>query len=168
MPLVLLLVAIGALGGIYFGVRNILRPLQDLAQMANRIAFGAYHAAEKPVGGVREIEELRETLDAMARQVHSAQDAMQNYIVAMTRGQEDERLRLARELHDDTIQSLIALQQRVEMAHKALDKDPALAGKKIVELQTLLTHRSIPCGGSFAISVRPISKSWGCFLRLRC
>ncbi len=154
MPLVLLLVAIVALGGIYFGVRNILRPLQELAQMANRIAFGAYHAAEKPVGGVREIEELRETLDAMARQVRAAQDAMQSYIVAMTRGQEDERLRLARELHDDTIQSLIALQQRVEMAHKALDKDPALATKKITELQDLLVH-SLESVRRFIRDLRP-------------
>lgn len=154
MPLVLLLVAIGALGGIYFGVRNILRPLQDLAQMANRIAFGAYHAAERPVGGVREIEELRETFDAMARQVHSAQDAMQNYIVAMTRGQEEERLRLARELHDDTIQSLIALQQRVEMTRKALDKDPALATKKIAELQDLLAH-SLDSVRRFIRDLRP-------------
>ncbi len=154
MPLVLLLVAIGALGGIYFGVRNILRPLQDLAQMANRIAFGAYHAAERPVGGVREIEELRETLDAMARQVHSAQDAMQNYIVAITRGQEDERLRLARELHDDTIQSLIALQQRVEMTRKALDKDSALATRKIAELQDLLVH-SLDSVRRFIRDLRP-------------
>jgi signal transduction histidine kinase len=154
MPLVLLLVAIGALGGIYFGVRNILRPLQELAQMANRIAFGAYDAAERPVGGLREIDELRETLDAMARQVKTAQEAMQNYIVAITRGQEDERLRLARELHDDTIQSLIALQQRVELAHKALDKDPALAAKKIAELQSLLTQ-SLDSVRRFIRDLRP-------------
>lgn len=154
MPLVLLLVAIVALGGIYFGVMNILRPLQELAQTANRIAFGAYHAAERPVGGVREIEELRKTIDAMARQVKTAQEAMQNYIVAITRGQEDERLRLARELHDDTIQSLIALQQRVEMAHKALAKDPALAAKKIAELQSLLTQ-SLDSVRRFIRDLRP-------------
>ena len=57
----------------------------------------------------------------------------------MTRGQEDERIRLARELHDDTIQSLIALQQRVELTHKALGKDPALANARLDELKNLLT-----------------------------
>ena len=138
-PLVFLIVAIGALGAVYFGIRNVVRPLQDLVQAANRIAFGDYHAAEQPVGGVHEIEELRETLDGMAKQVRSAQDAMQSYITAITRGQEDERVRLARELHDDTIQSLIALQQRIEMAQKAQTKDPALAAAKMAELKTLLT-----------------------------
>ena len=138
LPLVLLLVAIVALGAIYFGIGNVIRPLQNLAQMANRIAFGDYHAAEKPVGGVREIEDLRETINGMARQVREAQNAMENYIAQITRSQEDERKRLARELHDDTIQSLIALQQRVEMTQKALGKDPKLAAARLDEFKGLL------------------------------
>ena len=138
LPLVLALAAIVALGAIYFGVRNVHQPLQRLAQAANRIAYGDYHAAETQVGGVHEIEDLRETLDSMARQVSAAQNAMQNYITAMTRGQEDERMRLARELHDDTIQSLIALQQRIEMVEKALAKDPPSAMGRIKELRELV------------------------------
>lgn len=138
MPLLLLLVAIVALGAVYFGVGNVVRPLQSLSQTANRIAFGDYRAAEKPVGGVREIEELRETLDGMARQVREAQDSMQRYIAQITRSQEDERMRLARELHDDTIQSLIALQQRVEMTQIYLAKDPQLAAGRLDELRGLL------------------------------
>jgi signal transduction histidine kinase len=140
LPLVLLFAAILALGAIYFGVRNIVRPLQQLAQAANRIAFGDYAAAEQTVGGVREVEELRETLDSMAHQVQAAQKAMQNYISTIMRGQEDERVRLAHELHDDTIQSLIALQQRIEMVQKAFAKDPALANAKLDELRKMLTE----------------------------
>ena len=137
LPWMLALVAVVALGAVYFGVRNIVRPLQNLAQAAQRIAYGDYQAAAQPVGGIHEIEELRTTLDAMAQQVSAAQAAMRNYITAITRGQEDERLRLARELHDDTIQSLIALQQRIEMVEKALGKDPALAVAKVRELRAL-------------------------------
>jgi len=137
LPWMLALVAAVALGAVYFGVRHIVRPLQNLAQAAQRIAYGDYQAAAQPVGGIHEIEELRTTLDAMAQQVSAAQAAMRNYITAITRGQEDERLRLARELHDDTIQSLIALQQRIEMVEKALSKDPALAAAKVRELRAL-------------------------------
>lgn len=138
LPFVLLLAAIVALGAIYFGVWDVIRPLRNLAQAANRIAFGDYAAAEQPVGGVREIDELRETLNTMAHQVQQAQAAMQNYIATIMRGQEDERMRLARELHDDTIQSLIAVQQRIEMAQKALAKDPALAATKMADLKELI------------------------------
>ncbi len=140
LPVVLVLVAVVALGAIYFGVRNVIRPLENLAQVAQRIAFGDYHAAEQRVGGVREIEELRETLNSMAKQVNTAQAAMQTYIVAITHSQEDERKHLARELHDDTIQALIAVRQRIEMAQRALTKDPALAASKLAELKELTTE----------------------------
>lgn len=137
LPVVLVLVALVGLGAIYFGVRNIVRPLQELSQAAQRIALGDYSGAAYRVGGVREIEELRETLDGMAKQVRAAQSAMQDYIAAVTRSQEDERKRLARELHDDTIQTLIAVQQRIELTNKALTKDPALAAPKLAELKAL-------------------------------
>lgn len=140
LPVVLVLVAVVALGAIYFGVRNVIRPLENLAQAAQRIAFGDYFAAQRRVGGVREIEELRETLNRMAQQVSAAQVATQNYIAAITHSQEDERKHLARELHDDTIQALIAVQQRIEMAQKALVKDPALVAPKLAELKTLTTE----------------------------
>jgi len=45
---------------------------------------------------------------------------------------------LARELHDETIQSLIALGHRVEMAQKALDKNPARARERLAQLRTMV------------------------------
>ncbi len=154
LPLVLALVAIVALGALYFGVRNVHQPMQRLAQAANRIAYGDYQAAKTQVGGIHEIEELRETLDSMAQQVSAAHNAMQNYITAMTRGQEDERMRLARELHDDTIQSLIALQQRIEMVEKSLGKDPTITATKIKELRELVST-SLTSVRRFVSDLRP-------------
>lgn len=154
LPVVLALVAVVALGAIYFGVRYFIRPLENLVQAAQRIAFGDYHAAAQRVGGVREIEELRETLDSMAHQVSDAHEAMQNYIVAITHSQEDERKHLARELHDDTIQTLIAVQQRIEMAQRTLNRDPALAATKLGELKELTTEATEHVRG-FVRDLRP-------------
>ncbi|NIV32671.1 MAG: hypothetical protein GWN58_25465, partial [Anaerolineae bacterium] len=91
-----------------------------------------------PVGGVEEIEDLRRTLDQMARRIQRYQRGMHDYIAAITQGQEEERKRLARELHDDTAQALIALNQQVEMAQKILDADPVLAAERLVEVRGML------------------------------
>jgi len=53
----------------------------------------------------------------------------------ITSAQEEERLRAARELHDDTIQALIALKQRVQLARKA--SDDAGAAPLLQELEQL-------------------------------
>ena len=50
------------------------------------------------------------------------------------------RRRLARELHDETIQSLIALGHRIEMVQKALDKDPERARQRLAELSQLVNE----------------------------
>jgi len=55
----------------------------------------------------------------MAHKVQSAQEGLHDYIGAITSAQEEERTRLARELHDETIQAVIALKQRVQLAQKS-------------------------------------------------
>ena len=87
-----------------------LRPLQELDRRAARVAWGDFDAIKEPVGGVQEMEDLRVTLAQMADRIRNYQSGMRDYLSAVTQAQEEERARLARELHDDTIQSLIALE----------------------------------------------------------
>lgn len=82
----------------------------------------------------------------MARKVQAAQEGLHDYIGAITSAQEEERMRLARELHDDTIQAVIALKQRVQLAQrsvkekntrKSLNELEALAEQTIENLRRL-------------------------------
>ncbi len=138
LPLVLLFIAVVALLAVSLGMLNVVRPLQELAQRAARVAWGDFDAIGRPVDGVQEVEDLRITLAQMAERIRAYQSGMRDYLSAITQGQEAERHRLAHELHDVTIQGLIALKQRGQMALKALAHDPARVADRLRELNNLI------------------------------
>jgi signal transduction histidine kinase len=74
-------------------------------------------------------------LTEMSRKVQAAQEGLHDYIGAITSAQGDERTRLARELHDDTIQAVIALKQRVQLAQKSINDQNG--NQSLKELETL-------------------------------
>jgi signal transduction histidine kinase len=163
-PLIVLAAAVASLLAVYFGLRRIVRPLQALGRQSSRLAWGDFVTITHPVGGIDEIRELQRTLQEMAGQIQRSQAAMQDYIAALTQTQEDERQRLARELHDETVQSLIALGQRVKMlALDLADGDgrplapqalPA-ARQRVAELNDMLTHTLAEVRGLIR-NLRPI------------
>ena len=114
-PLVLAPVLILAIVALGFGAKQIITPLQNLESKASMLAGGDFEAIETPVGGIDEIRQLQHELIEMAHKVRASQKNLHSYIGAITSAQEDERLRLARELHDETIQALIALKQRAQL-----------------------------------------------------
>ena len=61
---------------------------------------------------------------ALDQKVAEQQEALRTYAHQLLRSQEDERNRLSRELHDDPLQDLVALAQRVELTRSALEREP--------------------------------------------
>ena len=118
-PLVLVPAFILALIALWFGVRRIVQPLQRLEAKAAALAWGDFETIKEPVGGISEVQHLQKELTEMARKLQAAQEGLHDYIGAITSAQEEERMRLARELHDDTIQAVIALKQRVQLAQRS-------------------------------------------------
>ncbi len=155
VPLVAALALIVSVLTLYYGIRAIAMPLQALGERAEKVAWGDFEATSTPVGGVEEIEDLRRTLDQMAKRIQSYQSGMHDYIAAITRGQEEERKRLARELHDDTVQALIALGHQVEMAQKAMTFDPGRATERLVEVRAMLAE-TMEGVRRFSRDLRPI------------
>ena len=119
-PLVMVPAFILALIALWFGAKQIVQPLQRLESKAAALAWGDFDAIKESVGGISEVQHLQLELTEMSRKVQSAQNGLHDYIGAITSAQEDERMRLARELHDDTIQAVIALKQRVQLAQKSV------------------------------------------------
>lgn len=134
-PLVLVPLLLVTLAGLWFGARQIVQPLRDLEKKSAQLAWGDTSGIEEPVGGIAEIRHLQAELTHMAHKVQVAQRSLRDYIGVITDAQEDERQRLARELHDDTLQSIIALKQRVQFAQKNTQDEASK--KSLRELETI-------------------------------
>jgi signal transduction histidine kinase len=123
-PLVLIPALLVALFAILFGMRRIVRPLQTLEEQTSQLAQGHFEAIEEPVGGIAEIGNLQAGLVHMARSLNRAQRNLRDYLGLVTSAHEEDRGRLARDLHDDTIQSLVALTRKAQLTRMALDGRP--------------------------------------------
>ena len=152
-PLVLVPALLIAVVALWFGARQIVRPIQNLEARATKLAWGDFKAIEEPVGGIAEIRHLQAALVGMAHKLQLAQKNLHNYIGAITKGQEEERRRMARDLHDDTIQSLIALKQRLQLLEMAPHNEPPVTA--IAELE-ILTEQAIENLRRLTRALRPI------------
>lgn len=131
-----LLLALGAgivsLLTVYFGLRTVVNPLRRLSEAAAQVGWGDLRAIDQPVGGVAEVAQLQQTLQEMAERIRGYQRGMEDYVAAITRGQEAERARLAHELHDTTTQELVALDHQLQVASRELQRG------NVARVQTLL------------------------------
>ena len=121
-----------------FGWLTIVRPLQQLARSAEEVSWGRYDALDaktldRQMRGVQEVQDLRRALVDMVERIRGYEAGMHDYLSAVTQGQEAERTRLARELHDGPVQGLIALTQRAEMAQRQIQRDQRENAQSLLE-----------------------------------
>jgi signal transduction histidine kinase/YHS domain-containing protein len=113
-----------SLGANLWLVWRLLLPLRRLSNQTLQLAQGDLSALQQPSTEFGEIERLRRTMASMARHVRRTQEDELKYRHSLTEGQEAERARIARELHDETVQSLIAIGQSIDMAVKWQTENP--------------------------------------------
>ncbi len=103
--------------------RWIVQPLQSLVTQAERVASGDLSTDISIDAGPLEVRELEEAFSVMVGQIRKYRRDNQSYIVSILNSQEEERKRIARELHDDTAQALTVLARRIELLGDIEDRD---------------------------------------------
>ncbi len=129
-------------------------PLLGEAGMLGSLGAGA--AVGKEIG-----PDQVDLLITVARQVQAAlenarlyrqrQESLQSYVRQVTQAQEEERLRIARELHDETAQELVHLARKLESLRAGADTG---TGEAIQELLSM-TRGTIQAVRRFSRDLRP-------------
>ncbi|HEY6145064.1 MAG TPA: sensor histidine kinase [Solirubrobacterales bacterium] len=126
--------------------RRRLRPLEDLIEAMEKVDLSSPRLHLPPsIDGVGETEEVERIELAFLRMMRRLEAERRRAGSAALHAQEEERARVARDLHDEVNQSLTGLLLRLEAAREAappelereLDETKALANQAMTELLSL-------------------------------
>lgn len=135
------------LGGEYF----FLRPIQKLLGVTRQMTAGNLSARADVTHEAGELSELARSIDLMAETLEKREQERQLASQALLKEEaararllhqvitanEDERMRIARELHDETSQNLTAMMLGIDSAGSILEKDPPRARERYNRVKTI-------------------------------
>lgn len=100
---------------LWLRLKRFTTPIRQLEEQAACLGSGG---TIEPVfdSGISEIDNLAAAFMHMADQVVSYRARIQRYLRAITKSQDEERRRVSRELHDETIQNMLAIDRQLELA----------------------------------------------------
>ena len=113
--------------------------LRELQRRAEMMAQGDLSALGQPVSDIPALEDLRRAIDVLGAHTEQGLRSQHRYIAALSTAQEAERGRLARELHDEIVQQLIALGHSVDRVQRLLGRDPAQATERLQTMRASIT-----------------------------
>ena len=130
-----------------------LRPLGGITRTVEEVRKGNLRArVEHDPFSDPQIETLRETLNAMLDRLDEHGARLQALSSQIIKAQEEERLRIARELHDETAQALASLLVRQRVAERS--QDPEALQRTMADLR-VLTAETLEGVRRMALELRP-------------
>jgi PAS domain S-box-containing protein len=91
----------------------------------------------------------------MAIRLTQQRSTLRSYAIQVLKSQEEERKRISRELHDQTVQDLVGLKQRLELSRREMDRDPDQAKVYMDQLESLI-HKALVDVRRMSNELRPV------------
>jgi two-component system, NarL family, sensor histidine kinase UhpB len=123
--LLLVMVVLAMAGAVYFMVRRGLRPVGQIQLALSQLQAGAL-ATRLPHFRVKDLDNISDSFNHCAQALQSAAEQRRTLNLRLIAVEEDERRRLARELHDELGQSLTAI--KVDAAYMEREARGVLPG----------------------------------------
>lgn len=153
--LVLVFASIGVLLSVtvnYLVLRAAFQPLDTLEEVANAVRAGNLSARARPVPlSDPQLARLAETFNGTLDELERDQTELRELASKVIRAQEDERKRIARELHDDTAQVLFAQLLSVSAMKASPSSDVRATAEKLENM----TVEAIEGVRRLALELRP-------------
>jgi two-component system sensor histidine kinase UhpB len=115
---------------------RVIRPLGALSQLADSLGPGSTFRP-LPEEGPDELRSLTHAFNQMVIRLAEQQTSLRQYAEKALLSQEEERQRISHELHDETVQELVGLLQRVDLCRTEMEQSPDLARRRLDELKML-------------------------------
>jgi two-component system sensor histidine kinase UhpB len=110
---------------LWVGFHRISWPLVAVTEQARRVAAG--EGFDPPdVDGPAEVEALVAAFNRMVTELRQQRDTLHEYAARMLHSQEQERMRISRDLHDETAQELVGLMQRIDLCRLTAEEYPPI------------------------------------------
>ncbi len=134
-------------------LRRAMNPLAALAQQAQQLGPGGIF---RPLAleGPCEAQSLIDAFNGLMIRLAEQRATLREYSLQVLRSQEDERRRVSREIHDETLQQVVALVQRIELLRNQPDAGREQQAAWLDELYEL-GGRAVTDLRRISISLRP-------------
>jgi two-component system sensor histidine kinase UhpB len=119
-------------------VRRSLQPLNEMHELVSRVAAGQTAVDTHGLEQISpDLNQLSISLNAIVSQLSERNRQLRALSARAIDAQEDERMRIARTLHDDTGQSLTTLILALDRLEQSLPSEPSVTHDKVAEARRL-------------------------------
>lgn len=120
-PLLVGLIGLLGLLSVYALWKWLVAPLRNLSHEVSTLRWGSDLPEKEDPMAVFEVDRLRKVIYHLAQSAIDRAQLMKRYVSDIVKVQEEEKSRLAREIHDGPLQEVTALMQQIRLARMELE-----------------------------------------------